>query len=111
MNKLQPEAVGRTSLPLQRSDLLLLLSALLPQLRQVLLIYLQHRHAQQSSPGLWDEKTDKQAKDESSQKQESREQVATHLTHLHDYFQADAKVAASPALKLGSDMKATLLMI
>jgi len=46
VNKLQPEALVRSSLPLQRSDLLLLLSALLPQLRQVLLIHLQEHKAQ-----------------------------------------------------------------
>lgn len=41
VDKLQAEALVRASLSLQRSNLLFLLSALLPQLRQVLLIHLQ----------------------------------------------------------------------
>lgn len=51
VHKLQPEALIRSSLSLQRSNLLLLLSALLPQLRQVLLIHLQkqkHTHREVS---------------------------------------------------------------
>lgn len=43
VDELQSEALLGSSLPLQRSNLLLLLSALLPQLRQVLLVHL-HTH-------------------------------------------------------------------
>lgn len=44
VNKLQAEALVGSYLSLQGSNLLLLLSALLPQLRQVLLIDLQESH-------------------------------------------------------------------
>lgn len=43
MNELQSQALVRSFLPLQRSHLLLLLSALLSQLRQVLLIHLRRQ--------------------------------------------------------------------
>lgn len=51
VNKLQSQALVRSFLPLQRSNLLLLLSALLSQLRQVLLIHLRRQQTLRRSRG------------------------------------------------------------
>lgn len=49
VNKLQSQALVRSFLPLQRSNLLLLLSALLSQLRQVLLIHLRRQQTRSNA--------------------------------------------------------------